>query len=165
MSIVIVNAAEVPVRPLGKEAIKKLELALILGTLFRADVIERIKSAEDRLTWLDSLVVAAGALAREKAGLPISRIAEELGRTEATIRRHLSAETEAGKLVKETYEKLVRGENIELPAILIGKPTPPPELEELRKKVSKLERKISELKDKVSRAKAKIEEALRELTS
>lgn len=156
MSIVIVDASEVPVKPLGKEAIKKLELALILGTLFRADVIERIKSAEDRLTWLDSLVVAAGALAREKAGLPISRIAEELGRTEATIRRHLSAETEAGKLVKETYEKLVRRENIELPTALVSKPAIP-ELEELKKKVTELENRIS-------RAKARIEEALKELT-
>ena len=164
MSIVIVNASEVPVKPLGKEAIKKLELALILGTLFRADIIERIKSAEDRLTWLDSLVVAAGALAREKAGLPVSRIAEELGRTEATIRRHLSAETEAGKLVRETYEKLVRGENIELPAALVGKPTIS-ELDELRKKVTELEKKVSELENKINKAKVKIEEALKELTS
>ncbi len=162
MSQVIVSAAEVPVKPLGKEDVKRLELALILGTLFRADVIERIRSAEDRLTWLDSLVVAAGALAREKAGIPVSRIADELGRTEATIRRHLSGETEAGKLVRETYEKLVRGENIELPSVLTVKPK---ELDELRARVSELEKTVNELKSRIERAKSKIEEALRDLTA
>ena len=58
----------------------------------------------------DSLAVAAGALAREKAGIPVSRIAEELGRSEATIRNHLGGRTEAGRLVWETYEMLRRGE-------------------------------------------------------
>jgi len=101
-------SGEVPLKPLGKEDVRRLELALIFGTLFRPDVLERIKNAEDRLTWLDSLVVAAAALARERAGYSVRRIAEEVGRTEATIRNHLQGKTEAGKLVKETYEMLVK---------------------------------------------------------
>jgi len=93
---------------MGKSDVRKLELALIFGTLFRPDVVERIRNAEDRLTWLDSLVVAAAALARERAGYSVRQIAEEVGRTEATIRNHLQGKTEAGRLVKETYEMLVK---------------------------------------------------------
>ncbi|MEM3692282.1 MAG: transcriptional regulator, partial [Candidatus Korarchaeum sp.] len=95
---------EIPLKPVGKEDVRKLELALLLGTLLRPDVLEKVRSSEDRLTWLDSLVVAAGALARERAGYSASKIADELGRTEATIRNHLTGKTEAGKLVRETYD-------------------------------------------------------------
>lgn len=100
--------SEVPLKPMGKSDVRRLELALIFGTLFRPDVVERIRNAEDRLTWLDSLVVAAAALARERAGYSVRQIADEVGRTEATIRNHLQGKTEAGKLVKETYEMLVK---------------------------------------------------------
>ena len=100
--------SEIPLKPIGKENIRKLELALILGTLFRSDVLESIKIAEDKVTWLDSLIIAAGALARERGGLSISKIAEELGRTETTIRNHLAGKTEAGKIIRETYEKLLK---------------------------------------------------------
>jgi len=109
---------QVPLKPLGREDIRKLELALILGSMFRKDVLEQALSSTDKVTWLDSLIVAAGALARERAGYTIPRIAEELGRTEATIRNHLQGKTEAGKIVKETYEELVKngGElKLELP--------------------------------------------------
>ncbi|MEM5870260.1 MAG: transcriptional regulator, partial [Candidatus Aenigmatarchaeota archaeon] len=70
---------EIPLKPAGKEEIRKLELSLILGTLFRPDVLESIRMASDKVTWLDSLIVAAGALARERAGMTTSKIAEELG--------------------------------------------------------------------------------------
>jgi len=55
---------EVPLKPLGKEDTRKLELALIFGTLMRQDVLEKIRNAEDKITWLDSLIIASGALAR-----------------------------------------------------------------------------------------------------
>jgi probable regulatory domain-containing protein len=87
-------------KPLGKEDIRKLELSLILGTLLRPDVMDAIRKAEDKLTWLDSLIIAAGALARERAGYSLGKIAEELGRTESTIRNHLTGRTEAGRLVR-----------------------------------------------------------------
>lgn len=137
-------SSEVPLKPTGKEDIRKLELSLILGTLLRQDVIEAIKSAEDKLTWLDSLVVAAGALARERAGYSVARIAEELGRTEATIRNHLAAKTEAGKLVKETYEKLLRSGGVlevSLPAT-----APQAELEAAKKRVEELEKKLEDVR-------------------
>lgn len=102
-------------KPLGKEDIRKLELSLILGTLLRPDVMDAIRKAEDKLTWLDSLIIAAGALARERAGYSLGKIAEELGRTESTIRNHLTGRTEAGRLVKETYDNLVKaGGRLEL---------------------------------------------------
>ncbi len=51
--------SEILLKPITKEDIRKLELALILGTLFRPEVLQQIKDAEDKVTWLDSLVVAA----------------------------------------------------------------------------------------------------------
>ena len=129
---------EIPLKPTGKEEIRKLELALIMGTLFKPEVIESIKNAEDRITWLDSLFVAAGALARERAGLPITLIAEELGRTEQTIRNHLAGETEAGKLVRKTYEALVKGEELSIPIFA-------------EEKLKKLEEKLKKVKEELKR--------------
>ncbi|MEZ0346002.1 MAG: transcriptional regulator [Infirmifilum sp.] len=135
-------SSEVPLKPIGKEDIRKLELSLILATLLRVDVIEVIRNAEDKLTWLDSLVVAAGALARERAGYSIVKIADELGRTENTIRNHLTGKTEAGRLVKEAYERLVQsGGKLELPGY-----THTSEVEELKKRVEELEKKIEGVK-------------------
>lgn len=167
--------AEVPLKPLGKEDIKKLELALIFGTLFRPDVIERIKNAEDRLTWLDSLVVAAAALARERAGYSVVRIADEVGRTEATIRNHLQGKTEAGKLVKETYELLIKSRGrleIKLPEELGTVATAELEnkLKEINQKLqaikaekAKLEEKLKEVEKERDDARAKVEELTKEL--
>nr|MDO8043158.1 hypothetical protein [Candidatus Baldrarchaeota archaeon] len=62
---------EVPLKPIGREEIHKLESALLVGTLFRSEVLEALKNPEERLTWVDSLAVAAGALAREKAGMSV----------------------------------------------------------------------------------------------
>ncbi len=136
--------SEVPLKPIGKEDIRRLELSLILGTLLRPDVIDAIRNAEDKLTWLDSLVVAAGALARERAGYSVVKIAEELGRTEVTIRNHLAAKTEAGKLVKETYERLLQSGGkleISLPGIASTS-----EVEALRKRVEELEKKLESVR-------------------
>jgi probable regulatory domain-containing protein len=114
---------DVPLKPLGREDIQKLEAVLLIGTVSRKDVIEKMRNADpkDRITWIDSLAVAAGALAREKAGMTVTRIADELGRGEQTIRAHLTGRTEAGKLVKKTYEMLVKGEGV-LP--FLGEPKP-----------------------------------------
>lgn len=68
------------------------------------------RNSAERLTWVDSLAVAAGAIAREKARMNVSEIAKELGRTEQTIRKHLKGETKAGKVVRETYELMKKGE-------------------------------------------------------
>ncbi|RLF01348.1 MAG: transcriptional regulator, partial [Thermoprotei archaeon] len=59
---------EIPLKPLSRSDIHKLETALMLATLLREDVLEKIKESTERLTWIDSLAVAAGALARAKAG-------------------------------------------------------------------------------------------------
>jgi len=133
---------EVPLKPMGKEDIRKLELALLLGTLLRPDVLEKVRSSEDRLTWLDSLLIAAGALARERAGYSTSKIAEELGRTEATVRNHLAGKTEAGKLVKETYDEIKSKGSLEIPI-------PASESQELREKVRDYEGKLSGLRSKL----------------
>lgn len=148
--------SEIPLKPIGKEDIRKLELALILGTLFRPDVLESVKTAEDKVTWLDSLIVAAGALARERGGISISRIAEELGRTETTIRNHLSGKTEAGKIVRETYEKLLKSGKLELQLPIAF------QQEDLRKRIEELERQNNELNTKLVKIKSTIEQLLRE---
>lgn len=158
--------SEVPLKPLGKEEIRKLELALILTTLTRPDVIEKIRSAEDKLTWLDSLVIAAAALARDKAGYPVSVIAEELGRSEITIRDHLAGKTEAGKLVLESYEILrSTGGTFSIPIAT------PSEIESLRKRIAELESIIKEkdktikiLNEKLAKVKHYLSETLKELS-
>jgi len=103
---------EIPLKPTTREEISKLESSLLVGTLLKEDILQKIRESADKLTWIDSLAVAAGALAREKAGMPVTQIAEELGRTEQTIRNHLHEKTEAGKLVRETYEYFVKGGEI-----------------------------------------------------
>jgi probable regulatory domain-containing protein len=158
--------SEVPLKPLGKEEIRKLELALILTTLTRPDVIEKIRSAEDKLTWLDSLVIAAAALARDKAGYPVSVIAEELGRSEITIRNHLAGKTEAGKLVLESYEILrSAGGTLSIPIATSS------EIESLRKRIAELESIIKEkdktikiLNEKLAKVKHYLSETLKELS-
>jgi len=149
---------EIPLKPITKEDIRKLELALILGTITRPDVIEKIRKAEDKLTWLDSLVVAAGALAREKAGYTVDVIAEELGRSEATIRHHLAGKTEAGRLVRETYEMLVKsGGKLEIPVVEAA------QVQQLRKRVEELEQRVKELEEKLSKVRESLKKILEEL--
>ncbi|MGC8947926.1 MAG: transcriptional regulator [Thermoprotei archaeon] len=150
--------SEIPLKPIGKENIRKLELALILGTLFRSDVLESIKIAEDKVTWLDSLIIAAGALARERGGLSISKIAEELGRTETTIRNHLAGKTEAGKIIRETYEKLLKSGTLELQLPLASQ-----QFDELKRQNEELERQNKALNEKLNKIRNIIEQLLKEI--
>ncbi len=150
---------EIPLKPLTKEEIRKLELALILGTITRPDVLDKIRNAEDKLTWLDSLIVAAGALARDRAGMPIEAIAEELGRSPTTIRNHLAGKTEAGRLVKETYDMLMKaGGKLQVPIVSAA------EVEQFRKRVEELEQQLKDLRERVEKARVKLEEVLKELS-
>lgn len=150
---------EIPLNPVSREDIHRLEAALMVATLLREDVLEKIKESTERLTWIDSLAVAAGALARYKAGMSISEIAEDLGRSEATIRRHLQAKTEAGKLVQETYEKFLKeGVRVDLPRVLAER-----ELE-VEKQLEEEKKKIKELEEKLSRVRNLLETALKELS-
>jgi len=105
----VIDFSNVPLEPVGKKEILQLETALIIGTLFRPEIVELLRDPVERAAWVDSLAIAASALARSKAGMMVPQIAEELGRTETTIRAHLSGKTKAGKLVAETYEKLKAG--------------------------------------------------------
>ncbi|AEK73207.1 transcriptional regulator [Thermococcus sp. 4557] len=156
---------EVPLNPLGREEIHRLESILLFATLFRPEVIELIKDQAERLTWVDSLAVAAGAIAREKAGMTIGEIAEELGRTEATIRKHLKGETKAGQLVRETYELIKRGQlddlvrNIEVLAEG-GRPAGLEECGKLRERVRELEEQNRELQAKLENVKKILDDAL-----
>ncbi|WP_334100123.1 transcriptional regulator [Thermotoga petrophila] len=137
--------------PVTKEEIHQLEIALLVGTLFRKEVLEEIRNSAERLTWVDSLAVAAGALARAKAGMTASEIAEELGRTEATIREHVKGETKAGKLVNETYELLKEGKlNVEG---LIGEgtlaTTGNEKLQEAKKELEEIKQRIESVIQKL----------------
>ena len=157
---------EVPLKPLGREDIQKLEAVLLLGTVSRKDVVEKMRSAnpKDRITWIDSLAVAAGALAREKAGMSTSKIADELGRGEQTVRAHLTGKTEAGKLVRETYEMLLKGEKV--PTFMVREaeaPSSRDEIERLKAEIEKEKREKAELQEKVSKMQSKLENAVKAL--
>ncbi len=156
---------EVPLNPMGREEIHRLESILLFATLFRPEVIELIKDPAERLTWVDSLAVAAGAIAREKAGMTVPEIAEELGRTEQTIRKHLKGETKAGQLVRETYEQIKQGKldelvrNIEILAGG-GKLVPEEECRKLEERVKELESENRELKAKIENIRAILSDTL-----
>jgi len=140
-----VDFSHIPIKPMSAKEIRELEVALIIGTILRPDVVREILDPKDFTTWVDSLAVAAGALAREKAGYPISKIAEELGRSETTIRNHLQGKTKAGKLVRETYEMLKTGK------LQIFFPAPVQhDVEELKKKVEELQAKLDLVKKTLS---------------
>jgi probable regulatory domain-containing protein len=160
------SEVEVPLKPLGREDIQKLEAVLLLGTVSRKDVIEKMRSADpkDRVTWIDSLAVAAGAVAREKAGMSASKIADELGRGEHTIRAHLTGRTEAGKLVRETYEMLLKGEKV-LTFMLKEHEAAPSreEVERLKAEIEKERREKAELQEKVNKMQSKLESAVKAL--
>jgi predicted transcriptional regulator len=93
------------------------------------------------------------------------QIAEDLGRSEATIRRHLTGKTEAAKLVEETYRRFAsEGVKIELPALVRGS-------DELFRKVSELEAKLKEaeeraraLEEKLVKARSLAEELVKALS-
>jgi len=92
---------------------------------------------------VDSLAEAAGALARSKAGMHVSQIAEELGRSEASIREHLKGSSKAGKLVNETYELLKSGK-FDPFAVLMDDRTPT-----IKRQLQKIRDELNELLDYV----------------
>jgi len=136
---------EIPLKPMGKEDIRKLESALLVMALFSKETLETIKNPTERLTWVDSLYTAAAALAREKAGMPLSEISEEIGVSEASIRKHLKGETKAGKLILQTYDKLVKeGFKVELPEIV--KEDIEKFKTEIKQRIEEIEKKIEEIR-------------------
>lgn len=169
---ITIDLSRVPLAPQGKREIQQLEMALIIATLYSPEVLELIRDPIERATWVDSLAVAAAALARQKAGYPISKIADEVGRSETMIRAHLSGKTKAGRLVLQTYEKLKKGElKIVVPFIKV--PTEMVERvqkleEELKllnnvkkeyeEKLKKLEEEVNKLKTENEKLKAEIDE-------
>ncbi len=155
-----VDFTHVPIRPTSAKEVRELEIALIIGTILRPDVFKEIMEPREFTTWVDSLAVAAGALAREKAGYPIAKIAEELGRSETTIRNHLQGKTKAGQLVRETYEMLKRGKlKIAIPVSVV----PAEEAEKLRKELEECKKKSEELEAKLSRVREALENVLKEI--
>lgn len=165
MGEIVLDLSNVPLKPVGKKEISQLEMALIIGTLYRPEVLELIKDPVERATWIDSLAVAAAAFARHKSGLTTTQIAEELGRSEMTIRGHLNQKTKAGKLIAETFEKLKKGE-LKLVIPFIKAPTAlDEELRSLRGLVERLKEENRKLEEelKVLREESeKIKQTLRD---
>ena len=150
------NDVKITLNPIGREEIHRLEVALLLGTLLRTEVIQLLKDPSGRLTWVDSLAVAAGAIARERAKMTVSQIAEELGRTEATIRNHLAGKTKAGQLVRQTLHKFIKeGVKIEIGIPIIS--------EEELEKLKKLEEEKKKLENILEKVKKTLKELLAEL--
>lgn len=156
---------EIPLNPISREEIHRLESMLLFATLFRPEVIEMIRDPVERLTWVDSLAVAAGAIAREKARMSVSDIAKELGRTEQTIRKHLKGETKAGQIVRETYELIKKGEINELLNFESFEEIKKlkAENEEMKKKIEeirKLKQELDEIKNRLEKMRDDLEKAL-----
>jgi len=136
-----IDPKNIPLNPMGKNDIKKLETFLIIGTLYRPEISELIKDPNEKSTWVDSLAIAAAAYARYKAGMPISLIADELGRSEETIRNHISGKTKAGSLIIDTYEKLKSGQLNLIISFNSSK-----ELEDLKNQIKNLREEIEKLR-------------------
>ncbi|MEM5821330.1 MAG: transcriptional regulator [Candidatus Aenigmatarchaeota archaeon] len=135
----------IPLNPVGKKEIEELQNYLFFATLFRKDVLELAKDPEERLTWVDSLFVAAASIARAKVRMSLREIATEVGRTEQTIKKHIDGESKAGKLVLETYELLKKGElknEVELVRLLFSG-----ELPNIIEENKKLKEKIEKIKE------------------
>ena len=148
----------IPIIPRTKEDISKLANNLLISSLFRPEILEKIKDPHDRVTWVDSLAVAAWALAMHKAGYSTSEIADHLGRTEQTIRKHLKGETEAGKIILETYEKIKKGEEIiTIEAISMASKLKDLK-EDLRSKVEKIEEELNKIRESLEGIKRELEE-------
>ncbi len=146
---VTIDLKNIPFNPMGKNDIKKLETFLVIYTLYRPEVLDLIKDPNEKATWVDSLAIAAAAFARYKAGIPISLIADELGRSEESIRNHISGKTKAGKLVIETYEKLKSGQmKIVLPLFS----------NESEEEINKLKNQIKVLEEELNKIKKEKEE-------
>ncbi len=166
---VVIDLSNIPLKPMGKKQIQQLEMGLIIATLYSPEVLELIKDPVERATWVDSLAVAAAALAREKAGYTVPQIAEEVGRSETTIRAHLTGKTKAGKLVRETYEKLKSGQlKIVVPFVkakeaMVATPQDiEKQIAEIKKRyedeINMLKNKIEELEKENNELKRKLEE-------
>jgi len=162
---------EIPLTPVGREDIHKLESALLIASIFSPRVLEELENPRERLTWIDSLAVAAAALAREKAKMTVSQIAEELGRSEATIRNHLQGKTKAGQIVRETYERFLReGVKIPSPPELFKEkyaalPETAEEVQKLRSELESIRSKLSEYESRLREHERKISSAKEVLTS
>jgi probable regulatory domain-containing protein len=158
------NENKIPLNPVGRQDIHKLETILLTATLLRPEVLDMIRTSSERLTWVDSLAVAAGALAREKAGMTLSEIAEELGRTEQTVKKHLKEESKAGQLVKETYEMIKtlvkEGKNVNdvFPLIALG------DAKGLREEVEKLKKEKEEIKQSLTKIKEELEALVKKVS-
>jgi len=94
----------------------------------------------------------------------VEKIAEELGRSESTIRNHLQGKTEAGKLVRETYETIKeKGGILELPvAISVAQQE---ELNKVKEQLAQYEEKIRKLEEKIKSARERLSQLLQELSS
>ncbi len=147
---ITIDLSHIPLRPTSKKEIQQLEMALIIATLYSPEVIELIKDPIERATWVDSLAVAAAALARYKAGYSIRQIADEVGRSETMIRAHLGGKTKAGKLVLQTYEKLKRGElKIVVPFLRVPKTMVEADLQAMREEKKKFEEELKRTKEEL----------------
>jgi probable regulatory domain-containing protein len=156
---VVEMSEEVPLTPMGREQIHKLESALLVASIFSPAVLSELQNPSERLTWIDSLAVAAAALAREKAKMNVSQIADELGRTEATIRNHLQGKTKAGQIVRETYNRFLKeGVKIAiLPDLFKTKQTYLNE-EERKAEIESLKAEVESLKNQLSEHQKKLKE-------
>jgi predicted transcriptional regulator len=74
-----------------------------------------------------------------------------------TVRAHLTGKTEAGKLVRETYEMLVRGEKVLTFMVKEAEVPSKEEIEKLKADVEKEKREKAELQKRLGEMRVKLE--------
>ena len=120
------------------------------ATLSDPRISEVLSDPVESTLFLDNLYVATASLAREKAGYSIPEIAEELRRSEVTIKAHISGATKIGRIVREAYEMLSKPG--ELPvrrldvAIVSDK-----EVEKFKEIIKRLENENNELRKTIKK--------------
>jgi len=100
--------------------------------------------------------------------MAVPQVAEELGRSEATIRNHLTKRTKAGQLVWQTYERFVReGVKIDIEGLLGPGSAELSRLrsenEELKKRLEESQSRVEELSKKINIVKEELRRILEEL--
>jgi len=91
--------------------------------------------------------------------MSVSQIAEELGRTETTVRNHLQGKTKAGQIVRETYNKFLKEgvKTLMLPDLFKTKQTYLNE-EERRAEIESLKAEVESLKNQLSEHQKRLKE-------
>lgn len=100
--------APVPIRPDCKTEILLLQSALLIASMPR--IIERMQFIDDPLEnemMLEHLSMSSAIFARTTAGYGVEKIADDLGRSIATVQAYMRGYSYAYEIIKSVYEEMI----------------------------------------------------------